>query len=142
MNKFYSGFEKQASLKNKVVNFGLKQYRKTIARFRGGNKLVDDRVAIWNKKKVRQAAQDVADIANNSMKKDMVPQLDAFINRTVKKPFKIEPTLEKLMTFKGGILPALVVGASLEGGRQGVKGLRKLPGYIKSRQNQDQSKKK
>jgi len=136
MNTFYSGFEKQASFRENLTSFGQRKYKAI------GDSIAKLSLSAWGKKNVHEAIQDAADIASNTMKKDIVPQLDAFVNRTMDKPLKIEPTLEKLKTFKGGILPALAVGAALEGGRQGVKGLKHLPGYIKSRQNQDQSKKK
>ena len=137
MRDFYYGFEKAAGKRRKIME-GLKiPGRRLKSKFsESWDKVSDYRrkhLAITSEKDVLKATNKVRNIAEDTLKNTFVPEMNKLINKAQKKPFKHAPDLSSLATWKGGVLPALTIGASLEAGRRGVGALADAPGYIKNK---------
>jgi len=125
MREFYDGFEKAAGLKS----YWKKKGNMIISTLKGLKK----NAPLASQKDVLRATDKVLSTADDYVKNKFSPDINKLIDKVQSKPIELAPDLSKLTTWKGGILPALAIGASLEAGRRGVGALSHAPGYIKKK---------
>jgi len=137
MRDFYYGFEKAAGKQSTILGKITGPLKNLKRKFSNSWDTISDyrrkHLALTSEKDVMRTTDKVRGVAEDTLKNTFVPEMNKLINKAQKKPFKHAPDLSSLATWKGGVLTALTIGASLEAGRRGVGALADAPGYIKNK---------
>lgn len=128
MRSFYEGFEKRAGIGSRVKGLG----KKTVDHIKDLAKRFDDvnRELVFGRN-IRVASDDASRIFANTFKRDVMPEVNKAIDRA--KKGGLEVNLDRLKTIKGGVLPAVAVGAGFEAGRRAIDAAAKFPDYAQKK---------
>jgi len=137
MINFYNGFEKRAG-KEMAQKFLKSMWGNLKKPFSEVNTSRRDNFAILSGKDVKKIVNESADTISKRFKEDIVPQMNAVIDRAHQKGVGVD--LSNLKTFKKGILPTMAAGAGFEAGRQALNAASKFPDYAQKRRQEYQQK--
>ena len=140
MRAFYKGFEKEAGVKEKAKSVGRGIFNYVYGGLKGGERIKRKYVAATSARDIEHVSKNTAQIFTDKFKKEIMPEVNKAIDKAQKGGIGIN--IEPLKTLKGGILPAVAVGAGFEAGRRALDAATKLPDYTKKKRENYQSRKR